>query len=129
VRMVTQSPLPLSLPRTKGIEASMIPGQRSIGSQTIPDNQTDHYGSYSWLWWVNGQRASGKRLWPDAPAGVFACLGHRHGKRGMAVIPEWRMVLSWNDSDLDRKAWEDPSRDAHPLNPVFQWLNQAMQSS
>lgn len=126
VRQITQSPLPTSLPRTKGIEAAMLPNQRTIGSRRIPDNQTDHYGSYSWLWWVNGKRSNGKRFWPDAPLGTFACLGHKHGKRGMVVIPEWRMVMSWNDTDLDNKSWPDSQTDPHPLNPVFKWLKEAL---
>jgi len=126
VRMITQSPLPISLPRTKGVEADMLPHQRSIGSRNIPDNQTDHYGSYSWLWWVNGKRAGGQRFWPDAPAGAFACLGHKHGKRGMVAIPVWNMVMSWNDTDLDKKPWPDSQTDPHPLNPVFKWISEAL---
>lgn len=126
VHMLTQSPLPNSLPRTKGIEADMLPNQRTIGSRRIPDNQTDHYGSYSWLWWINGKRESGKRFWPDAPEGIFACLGHQHGMRGMVVIPEWRMVMSWNDTDLNKKPWPNPQTDPHPLNPVFQWIGEAL---
>ena len=126
VRMITQSPLPISLPRTKGVEADMLPHQRSIGSRNIPDNQTDHYGSYSWLWWVNGKRKGGQQFWPDAPAGAFACLGHKHGKRGMVAIPEWHMVMSWNDTDLDKKPWPDSQTDPHPLNPVFKWIGQAL---
>ena len=126
VRMITQSPLPNALPRTKGVEATMLPNQRTIGSRRIPDNQTDHYGSYSWLWWVNGKKASGQRFWPDAPAGTYACLGHQHGKRGMVVILEWRMVMSWNDTALDKKPWANSQTDPHPLNPVFKWIKEAL---
>jgi hypothetical protein len=61
-------------------------------------------------------------LWPDAPDEVYACLGHKHGKRGMAVVPARRLVLSWNNSRLDSYAWPDPSRDPHPLNEVFRLL-------
>ena len=76
----------------------MIPGQRSIGSNVVPDNQTDHDGCYSWLWWLNGVRRNGQRRWPDAPPDVYACLGHANGKRGMAVMPSQDIVLSWNDT-------------------------------
>ncbi len=122
-RTVTRTPLPLSLPRTKARAAEMISGQRTLGSRQIPDDQTDHLGSYSWAWWVNGRRASGQRLWPDAPEEVYSCLGHKHGKRGMMVIPAWRVVMSWNDSRLDEYPWEDPSQDPHPLNEVFRLLH------
>ena len=44
----------------------MIPGQRTMGSKVIPDNQTDHMGSYSWLWWINGVDREGKRHWANA---------------------------------------------------------------
>jgi len=125
-RMAVSRPLPLSLPRTAGRAAEMIPGQRSIGSRDVPDNQTDHFGSYSWLWWVNGVRRSGRRLWPDAPKRVFTCLGHKHGQRGMAAIPEWDIVLSWNDTRLGEKPWKDQQRDPHPLNEVFRLLRRSL---
>jgi hypothetical protein len=108
------------------VAAEMIADQRTIGSRNIPDNQTDHYGSYSWLWWVNGIRKSGERFWPSAPAVVYSCLGHKHGKRGMAVIPEWDIVLSWNDSLLDKKPWNDPEKDPHPLDEVFRLLGDSL---
>lgn len=127
-RMVVSQPLPLSPPRTAGRPAEMIPGQRSIGSRQIPDDQTDHLGCYSWLWWVNGLRHSGKRLWPDAPPRVFACLGHANGQRGMAVVPEWDVVLSWNDTRLGDQPWRDPERDPHPLNEVFRLLGQSIRA-
>lgn len=125
VRLATGNPLPASFPRTSAERAEMIPGQRSLGSRRIPDDQTDHYGSYSWAWWVNGKRESGVRLWPDAPEGTFAALGHHHGKRGMAVVPEWRVVFSWNDTTLDRRSWDDDQKEPHPLNEVFRLLKQA----
>lgn len=121
-RLLTRSPLPAEFPRTKAIAAEMLPEARSLGSTRIPDDQTDHFGSYSWLWWVNGKRSSGDRFWPDAPKETFACLGHKHGKRGMAVIGPWRIVLSWNDSTLDERSWQAPQTDPHPLNEVFKIL-------
>lgn len=123
VRLLTESPLPLQLPRTRAVEAEMLPGQRSMGSRSIPDDQTDHLGCYSWMWWVNGKRASGKPLWPDAPY-AYACLGHQHGRRGMVVVPTWDLVISWNDSRLDQYPWGDPQHDPHPLNRVFQLLRE-----
>lgn len=120
IRTLTRSPLPPDLPRTRGEAAEMCEGQRSLGSESIPDNQTDHKGSYSWLWWTNGTDAEGNRLWPDAPEDTYAALGHANGMRGMAVIPSLGIVLSWNDTALgDRPA------EPNPLNAVFALLCRA----
>jgi len=118
------SPLPLSIPRTAGVAADMISGQRSIGSLIIPDNQTDHDGCYSWLWWVNGIQRNGQRRWPSAPSNVYACLGHANGKRGIAVMPSQDIVISWNDTLLDTYP-----ADPHPLNPVFQYTMEGITNS
>jgi len=122
VALATRSPLPLSLPRTRAQAAEMIPGQRSMGSRRIPDDQTDHFGCYSWLWWVNGVRAPGRRLWPDAPADAFGALGHEHGMRGLIVIPSLDLVMAWNDTTLDRRPWTNPVSDPHPLNVALRLL-------
>ena len=44
--MAVSSPLPNSIPRAGNKAAEMIAGQRSIGSGSRPDNQTDHFGSF-----------------------------------------------------------------------------------
>lgn len=115
------SPLPLSIPRTAGESAEMCPGQRSLGSEAIPDDQADHDGSYSWLWWVNGVRRNGRRFFPDAPADAFAALGHKHGMRGVAGIPRWDVIIAWNDTTLGHRPG-----DPHPLNEVFRLLRTAL---
>ncbi|HIQ20216.1 MAG TPA: hypothetical protein EYH34_03105 [Planctomycetes bacterium] len=97
--MAVTSPLPNSIPRAGRKAAEMIPGQRSHGSRSIPDNQTDHFGSYSWLWWVNGVDRRGVRLWPDAPHDTFGAFGHG-GPRAMWVIPSLDIVVSYNDAKL-----------------------------
>ncbi len=51
----------------------------------------DGRGYYGFNWWVNGQKAYGKRLWPGAPASTFAASGYNNNK--LFVIPEWRMVV------------------------------------
>jgi hypothetical protein len=60
--MAVKIPLPNSIPRTKAEKAEMCPGQRTLGSRVIPDDQTDHLGSYSYLWWINGVDREGKAL-------------------------------------------------------------------
>lgn len=101
-----RTPLPAAFPRAWDAAAPMLPGQRTLGSQKVPDNQTGHFGSYSFLWWVNGREQSGQRHWPAAPADTFAALGHG-GKRGVAVLPSLELVVSWNDSAIDHPTKEN----------------------
>ncbi len=98
-KLAVTDPLPNSIPRTAGQEAEMIPGQRSIGSRAIPDNQSDHLGSYSWLWWTNGVDRQGKRHWPDAPLDTFGAVGH-WGIRALYVIPGLDLIVSWNNTQV-----------------------------
>jgi hypothetical protein len=102
-RRAVSSPLPGAFPRTRAQAAAMIPGQRSHGSELVPDDQTDHLGSYSFAWWTNGLDRDGQRNWPGVPADAFAALGHG-GKRGVVVIPSLDLVTSWNDSQVDDQA-------------------------
>jgi hypothetical protein len=114
--MAVSSPLPNTIPRASGEAAEMLPGQRSLGSTQKPDNQCDHLGSYSWLWWTNGADRAGKRHWPDAPEDMFGCFGHG-GPRVMIVIPSLDLVMSWNDAKVK-------SREAE--NAAFQRLVQSV---
>ncbi len=104
--MAVSSPLPNSIPRAGMRPAEMIPGQRSIGSRRIPDNQTDHFGSYSWLWWTNGVDRRGERHWPAAPHDAFAALRHG-GRRAMIVMPSFDLIVSWNDSRVRGRDMEN----------------------
>jgi hypothetical protein len=97
--MAVTSPLPNSIPRAGDKAAEMIPKQRSIGSKNIPDNQCDHVGSYSWLWWTNGVSREGARHWPDVPTDAYGCFGHG-GPRAMVVVPSLDMIISWNDAKI-----------------------------
>ena len=107
-------PLPNTIPRTNAGAVEMIPDQRTIGSRRVPDNQCDHRGSYSWLWWVNGYTREGHRNWPDAPTNAFAALGHGD-KRGMAVLPDLDLVIAWNDTRLGER----------PLNEAYRLLRES----
>ncbi len=117
--MAISSPLPAFLPRAGMEAADMLPGQRTLGSQRIPDNQTEHFGSYSWLWWVNGMEKNGNRHWPSAPPDLFAALGHG-GIRGMAVFPSLKLIVSWNDTNTD-----SPTKE----NEAFRVLLQAVRET
>lgn len=95
----------------------MIPEQRSVGSRSKPDNQTDHFGSYSWLWWVNGVDRNGTRMWPDAPQDTFGAFGHG-GPRAMWVVPSLDIVVSYNDAKL--RAWSSGAQS--PTNQAMKLL-------
>lgn len=123
VQLLTANPLPGIFPRTQAQPAGMCPEQRSLGSERVPDNQCDHEGSYSWLWWTNGVNREGQRHWPDAPADIYAALGHRNGMRGMAVIPSLDIVLSWNDTVLG--GMDDAN---NPLNTAFGLIRDAVRA-
>jgi|GEM_PF-1009529 len=114
-----RSPLPGSFPRTTAQAAEMCPGQRTLGSQTVPDDQTDHYGSYSFAWWTNGVDRNGQRRWPDAPTDAYGAFGHTNGKRAVVVIPSLDLVASWNDTTLD-------SRPGNPQNEALRLLAAAV---
>jgi hypothetical protein len=100
------NPLPNSIPRAGNVAAEMIPGQRSIGSRRIPDNQCDHIGSYSWLWWINGIDREGKRHWPDVPVDTYGCFGHG-GIRAMVILPGLDMIISWNETKIEGREKEN----------------------
>ncbi len=105
-RRAVSEPLRNELPQSSGEPVPMLPGQRSIGSTRVPDNQTDHLGSYSWLWWTNGIDRAGQRHWPSAPADTYGCYGHS-GRRAMVVLPGLALIVSWNDSTVTSRAAED----------------------
>jgi CubicO group peptidase (beta-lactamase class C family) len=107
-KMAVTSPVPNSIPRAGNKPTEMIPGQRTAGSRVIPDNQTDHMGSYSWLWWINGLDRESKRHWPDVPADAFGCFGHG-GKRAMVVLPSQDLIVSWNNARIEGRDQENES--------------------
>jgi CubicO group peptidase (beta-lactamase class C family) len=104
--MAVTSSLANSIPRTAGKEAEMIPSQRSMGSRQVPDNQCDHLGSYSWLWWTNGVDREGKQHWPDVPIDTYGCFGHG-GLRAMVVVPRLNLIISWNDTKIRSREMEN----------------------
>lgn len=119
-KMAVTSPVPNRIPRAGKKAAGMIAGQRSIGSERIPDNQTPHFGSYSWLWWINGKDAKGKRMWPDAPADTYGAFGHG-GPRAMWVIPSLDIIVSYNDARLNQ--WTNGKKG--PTNRAMKMLVEA----
>ena len=104
--MAVASPLPNSIPRAGKQAAEMLPGRRSLGSRDIPDNQTDHFGSYSFAWWTNGIDRHGKRHWPDVPHDAYGAFGHG-GPRAMVVIPSLDLVIAWNDARVRTRDMEN----------------------
>jgi CubicO group peptidase (beta-lactamase class C family) len=98
--MAVNDPLDSTFPNTDAKAVEMCDDQRSIGSTEIPQHQTDHVGSYSFAWWVNGQDENGVRHWPNAPLDTFGAFGH-DGTRAVVVMPSLRLVASWNMDTSD----------------------------
>ncbi|MDB6137325.1 MAG: beta-lactamase [Verrucomicrobiaceae bacterium] len=99
VKLAIHSPLPLSLPRTSGKEAEMLPGARSAGGTK---NQEDNIGGYGFMWWMNKPDAQGKLLWPDVPEDAYGAAGHG-GLKVLIVIPSLDLVVAWNSVNLERQ--------------------------
>lgn len=98
VDLVRQHPHPLSLPRTAGQDAEMLPDVPSYGGGK---NQDDHLGCYSHMWWLNKRDRQGKLLFPSAPEDAFAAIGYG-GEKVLMVVPSLDMVVSWNTNSLTR---------------------------
>jgi CubicO group peptidase (beta-lactamase class C family) len=109
-RMAVTSPLSNKIKQSACFEenqhSKMLDNQRTIGSGRIPDNQTDHMGSYSWLWWTNGIDREGKVHWPDVPPDVYGAFGHG-GPRAMVVLASLDIVTNWNDGDIHSRQDEN----------------------
>ena len=99
VELALHNPLPLSLPRTSGKEADVLPGARTMGGGK---NQEENLGGYSFMWWLNRPDAHGKLLWPDVPADAIGAVGHG-GLKVLIVIPSLDLVVSWNGVNLERR--------------------------
>ncbi len=97
-RRTLSDPLSNTLPRTKGVKAEMLPGQRTLGGDI---NQEDHRGAYSWMWWINGWDSNQRRLWPDAPDDAFGAFG-MGGQRALVILPSQGIVASWLKTSLQR---------------------------
>ncbi len=122
-KMAVNSALPNSIPRAGNKAAEMIAGQRTMGSSRKPDNQTDHFGSYSWLWWINGVDRRGTRMFPAAPHDLYGAFGHG-GPRAMWVIPSLDMVVSYNDATM--RNWT--SGKENPTNEAMKLLVKAVEA-
>ena len=98
VKIAVSSPVRAELPLTSGREAAMLAGQRTIGGTR---NITPlGPGQYSFNWWVNGRDREGKRLFEELPEGTYVASGHG-GRRELYVIPEWDLVVVWNDANVN----------------------------
>lgn len=106
VALSTRSLLSNAIPRTRAREAQLIADQRSMGSLSVPDDQCDHLGSYSFLWWANGVDRDGRRHWPDVPTDAYGAFGHG-GPRAMVVIPSLDVIVSWNDAGITTREAEN----------------------
>ncbi|MFK5924015.1 MAG: serine hydrolase [Verrucomicrobiota bacterium] len=115
-------PVAKSVAQSEGQLAEVIAGQRTIGSEEVPDNQSDHFGSYSWLWWINGEDREGQRMFPDAPLDLYGAFGHG-GPRALWVIPSLDMVVCYNGAKMEQ--WVNGKQ--NPTNQAMKLLLEAVE--
>jgi len=107
IRMALTSVVPPDTPQSSGIDADMLPGQRSLGGgKTITPIGP---GYYSFNWWLNGLDREERRLYVDAPPDTYVASGHG-GKRALWIIPSLDLIVCWNDTRVE-------DHDASPGNP------------
>ena len=113
-----------NLPRTGGVAAEMIQGQRSIGGS---GNQEEAWGSYSNTWWTNGTNANGERLWPDAPLDTVGAFG-QGGKWALVIMPGLDLVAAWVDTSLPFAKMTGKSQGRLVLNKILTRLAKTVRS-
>jgi hypothetical protein len=97
-QLAWRSLVPATLPLTRGVEAEMLPGQRSLGgSRNITPVGP---GYYSFNWWLNGTNRLGQRLFVDAPVDTVIASGHG-GMRALWLMPRLDRMVVWNDSTIE----------------------------
>lgn len=64
-------------------------------------------GIYGLNWWTNGIDATGRRLWPHAPARTFAAQGNKNNI--CIIVPDWKLVLvrTGQDAIIDVALYDD----------------------
>ncbi|MDB6119626.1 MAG: Beta-lactamase [Verrucomicrobiaceae bacterium] len=107
VKLALESYLPLTVPRTSGKEAEMLPGARTSGGTK---DQENNLGGYGFMWWRNKRDAQGKLLWPDVPTDAYGAIGHG-GLKVLIVIPSQDMVVVWNSVNLERREMGNGGRE------------------
>jgi CubicO group peptidase (beta-lactamase class C family) len=107
VNLAISSPIAPSTPLTRGVDADMLPGQRTMGGKKNITNIGP--GFYSYNWWLNRTNAAGQRLFSDAPHDAYVASGHG-GKRALVIFPSLDLIAVWNDSVMD-------DHDQSPGNP------------
>jgi CubicO group peptidase (beta-lactamase class C family) len=106
VKLAVSSPIAPSTPLTRGVDADMLPRQRTMGGKKNITNVGP--GFYSFNWWLNRTNAAG-RLFVDAPHDAYVASGHG-GKRSLVIFPSLDLIAVWNDSVID-------DHDQSPGNP------------
>lgn len=107
VHMATSSPISPNTRLTRGVDAEMLPKQRTVGG--TKNITATGPGYYSFNWWLNTTNRAGERLFVDAPPDTFVASGHG-GIRVLAIIPSLDLIACWNDSKID-------DHDKSPGNP------------
>jgi CubicO group peptidase (beta-lactamase class C family) len=107
VKLAISSPISPATPLTRGVDAEMLAGQRTMGGNKNITSVGP--GFYSFNWWLNRTNAAGQRLFMDAPPDTYVASGHG-GKRALVIIPSLDLIAVWNDSVIG-------DHDQSPGNP------------
>lgn len=121
VRMAISSPIAPGTPLTSGVEAEMLPGQRSVGGtrNITPVGP----GYYSFNWWLNRTNRDGQRLFVSAPPDTYVASGHG-GMRALWIIPSLDLVVCWNDSPIADHD-QSPGNEKSKCNQAVQLMVEA----
>ena len=119
--MAISSPISPETPLTRGMDAEMLPKQRSIGGtkNITPVGP----GFYSFNWWLNTTNKAGQRMFVDAPPDTYVASGHG-GKRALVIIPSLDLIACWNDSGIDDHD-QSPGNPNTKNNRALKWLVEA----
>jgi len=119
------SPHPPSLPRTEQQPAERLPAQRSIGAG---ENQEEHLGGYSYMWWLNRQMEDGTQVLPDAPIDLFCAIGHAGGD-ALVILPSLDVVLCWVDGLEGNHARRFSTRGRVRVNRALRRFMESLQTT
>lgn len=90
--MATSTPVSNDVPADDGAPGPLLPEQESIEEWSA----SDHFGSYSFGWWLNGVDRTGQRLLPNAPTDTFVAIA-ADGHEALVVIPSLDLVATYTD--------------------------------
>ncbi len=92
--VATSSPVSNDVPVSAAKPGPTIRNQRSPWRSV----EIDHFGSYSFGWWLNGVDRDGRRLLPDAPTDTVVATAI-DGREALVVVPSRGLVMTYADGN------------------------------